>query len=184
MRPTIAVIDAVTSVVRAASALTSSATTAKPRPASPARAASIWALSDRMLIWEAIWVIDPIASVTPDADSMSRSIAAATSSTRSWVACSERVVSSRPATTWLASSAIFPIPDEIRLISAETDCERSRVDAPRPAACSAASAASRRSALTGTFESIGHQHRHVGRRHETGPTVAPIPATHSAGRAG
>jgi hypothetical protein len=36
------------------SVLTSAATTAKPRPASPARAASMVALSARRLVWRAI----------------------------------------------------------------------------------------------------------------------------------
>ncbi|MNT97465.1 hypothetical protein D3C72_2397970 [compost metagenome] len=45
---------------RLASALTSAATTAKPRPASPARAASIVAFSARRLVWVAICSITAV----------------------------------------------------------------------------------------------------------------------------
>jgi hypothetical protein len=53
----LSLISASAFVVCAASALTSCATTAKPRPASPARAASIAALSASRLVWLAIAVI-------------------------------------------------------------------------------------------------------------------------------
>ncbi len=52
--PTNAEISAVAFAVRSASLRTSSATTAKPRPCSPARAASIAALSASKLVWSAI----------------------------------------------------------------------------------------------------------------------------------
>src|SRR5260363_27703 len=48
--------------VCSASAFTSVATTAKPRPASPARAASIVALSARRLVWPAIVLISSTTS--------------------------------------------------------------------------------------------------------------------------
>jgi hypothetical protein len=48
--------------ISAASDLTSEASTAKPRPASPARAASIVALSARRLVWPAIAWMRPITS--------------------------------------------------------------------------------------------------------------------------
>jgi hypothetical protein len=54
----LSLISASALVVCAASALTSWATTAKPRPASPARAASIVALSASKLVWLAIAVIN------------------------------------------------------------------------------------------------------------------------------
>ena len=41
---------------------TSPATTAKPRPCSPARAASTAALSARMLVWKAMESITPVMS--------------------------------------------------------------------------------------------------------------------------
>ncbi|MDT4867485.1 hypothetical protein FQZ97_1023990 [compost metagenome] len=50
--------------VRCARLRTSSATTAKPRPCSPARAASTAALSARMLVWNEMlsitWMISPM----------------------------------------------------------------------------------------------------------------------------
>ena len=55
-----ALICSVAFEVRPDSALTSSATTAKPRPCSPARAASIAALSASRLVWSAI---PPISSI-------------------------------------------------------------------------------------------------------------------------
>src|SRR5918993_916982 len=62
-----AAISFVAALVWFASALTSLATTAKPLPASPARAASIVALSARRLVWEAMPLISattfPILSV-------------------------------------------------------------------------------------------------------------------------
>src|SRR5205814_293623 len=50
------------SALLCASALTSAATTAKPRPCSPARAASTAALSARMLVWKAMLSITPMMS--------------------------------------------------------------------------------------------------------------------------
>ncbi len=56
------VISSVAVAVCAASAFTSLATTAKPRPAAPARAASIVALSARRLVWPAMDEIKPTTS--------------------------------------------------------------------------------------------------------------------------
>ena len=57
MRPICSSISWVARVVWLASSLTSAATTAKPRPASPARAASMVALSASRLVWPAMVVI-------------------------------------------------------------------------------------------------------------------------------
>ena len=51
-------------LLRSASVRTSAATTAKPRPFSPARAASTAALSARMLVWKAMPSITPMMSCT------------------------------------------------------------------------------------------------------------------------
>ncbi|MFK4572295.1 hypothetical protein ABIF94_003731 [Bradyrhizobium ottawaense] len=55
-------ISPVALAVCSASALTSEATTAKPRPASPARAASMVALRARRLVWPAIWLMSSTTS--------------------------------------------------------------------------------------------------------------------------
>jgi hypothetical protein len=57
MAPIMSEISLVDFVVRSASFLTSSATTANPRPCSPARAASIAALSANRFVWSAISLI-------------------------------------------------------------------------------------------------------------------------------
>ena len=54
---------------------TSSATTAKPLPAVPARAASTAAFSARMLVWKAIFAIVPMISRTSSAEALISSIA-------------------------------------------------------------------------------------------------------------
>ena len=61
---------------RWARARTSCATTAKPLPASPARAASTLALSASRLIWKAISSIVPMISTILRADSSIRAMAA------------------------------------------------------------------------------------------------------------
>ena len=78
---------------------TSLATTAKPRPCSPARAASTAALSDSRLVWNAISSISPTMSAILRLEALISSIAAtacaATSPPRS--ACSRA-----PVASWLA----------------------------------------------------------------------------------
>ena len=79
-----ALISFAASAERWASARTSCATTAKPRPASPARAASTPAFRARRLVWKAIssitLMISPISreicSIRPIAATASRTIAA------------------------------------------------------------------------------------------------------------
>ena len=66
---------------RWASARTSEATTAKPRPASPARAASTPALRARRLVWKAISSITPMMWVICCADLAMPSIAVTASRT-------------------------------------------------------------------------------------------------------
>src|ERR1019366_7844159 len=61
---------------RCARLRTSEATTAKPRPASPARAASTAALSASRLVWPAISSITPMMSAILPEDSSIRDIAA------------------------------------------------------------------------------------------------------------
>jgi hypothetical protein len=71
-----------------ASSFTSAATTAKPRPASPARAASIVAFSASRLVWPAMVVIivttSPIRAAAP-LSSCTRCAVDAASSTAAWV---------------------------------------------------------------------------------------------------
>ncbi len=61
-------ISSVAFAVWLASDLTSEATTAKPRPASPARAASMVALSARRLVWAAMVLMRPTTSPIRPAD--------------------------------------------------------------------------------------------------------------------
>jgi len=60
--PISALISLAASAERCARLRTSPATTAKPRPCSPARAASTAALSARMLVWNAMPSITPMMS--------------------------------------------------------------------------------------------------------------------------
>mmetsp|Transcript_4994 Transcript_4994/g.18170 ORF Transcript_4994/g.18170 Transcript_4994/m.18170 type:complete len:512 (+) Transcript_4994:558-2093(+) len=88
------------SALRWASRRTSPATTAKPRPCSPARAASTAAFSARMLVWNAMPSITPMMSAILRELSVMRCMlsvtwpttspprwAAATADTASWLAC-------------------------------------------------------------------------------------------------
>jgi hypothetical protein len=61
-------ISSVAFAVWLASSLTSEATTAKPRPASPARAASMVAFSASRLVWAAMVLIRPTTSPIRPAD--------------------------------------------------------------------------------------------------------------------
>ena len=61
----ILLISVVEFCVLTASVLTSSATTAKPRPCSPARAASIAAFNERRLVWSAMLLMTSSTDVIP-----------------------------------------------------------------------------------------------------------------------
>ncbi|KOQ39653.1 hypothetical protein ABW39_25215, partial [Achromobacter xylosoxidans] len=64
--------------LRCASERTSPATTAKPLPCSPARAASTAAFSASMLVWNAIPSMTPtISSIRPESWAISRIVATA-----------------------------------------------------------------------------------------------------------
>mmetsp|Transcript_5839 Transcript_5839/g.22853 ORF Transcript_5839/g.22853 Transcript_5839/m.22853 type:complete len:254 (+) Transcript_5839:806-1567(+) len=87
------------SALRPASDRTSPATTAKPRPCSPARAASTAAFSARMLVWKAmpsmvpmmsaicfeLWLMSPMVAMTPCTTSPPRA-ATLLADAASWVA--------------------------------------------------------------------------------------------------
>jgi hypothetical protein len=62
LRPISVLISLAASALRCARLRTSLATTAKPRPCSPARAASTAAFSARMLVWKAMPSITPMMS--------------------------------------------------------------------------------------------------------------------------
>ncbi|GJD56053.1 hypothetical protein IFDJLNFL_1945 [Methylobacterium dankookense] len=97
---TLAAISSVALAVWPARFFTSAATTAKPRPASPARAASMVALSARRLVWLAISEISPtIWPMLPAAAARRRTSAAIASASR--VAEAER---SAEAVAWVPIS--------------------------------------------------------------------------------
>ena len=97
-----ALISRAASALRCARLRTSAATTAKPRPCSPARAASTAAFSARMLVWKAIASITPLISSILRADCDRPPMARTTSPTTSPPL---RATSAAPAASWLASRA-------------------------------------------------------------------------------
>ena len=102
MAPICSAISAVARAVWAASDLTSEATTAKPRPASPARAASIVALSASRLVWPAIAWISPIT--------LPMRLAASPSSVMVWaVRCASETARAATSVDFAAWPAISPI---------------------------------------------------------------------------
>ena len=105
-------ISPVAFAVCSASAFTSDATTAKPRPASPARAASMVALRASRLVWPAMVLISSTTSPI-------RAAALASSATRSLVFCACST----------ASPAIRAEPWTCRLISLTDDAISSVADA-------------------------------------------------------
>jgi hypothetical protein len=91
------------SALRWARLRTSEATTAKPRPCSPARAASTAAFSARMLVWKAMPSITPMMSAILRELSLMPFMVSTTSATTSppWVATLEALSAS-----WLAARAV------------------------------------------------------------------------------
>ena len=119
MAPICSAISSVARAVWPASDLTSEATTAKPRPASPARAASIVALSASRLVWPAIAWMSPITSPMR--------VAAPPSSVMVW-AVRRASATARPATSvdfaaWPAISPIEAASSSTELAAAVTFCE-------------------------------------------------------------
>ena len=116
INPTFWPISAVALAVCSASALTSWATTAKPRPASPARAASIVALSASRLVCSAIaWIRLSTPSMRWVA-AASPSISATDLSVR-WPACSTALADWR---TWRPISSTEAESSSAALATAET----------------------------------------------------------------
>ena len=94
------------SVVRCASARTSEATTAKPRPDSPARAASTAALSARMLVWKATPSMVRMISAMRSDDCVICSIVSAEACTAAWLRSAMVAISAASCEPWLADAAL------------------------------------------------------------------------------
>ena len=104
---------------RCARLRTSEATTAKPRPASPARAASTAALSARRLVWRAISSMTLMMSEILREDSSIRAIAETASATTSPPRSATAAVSLANSFACWAFSAFFFTVTEICSIEAE-----------------------------------------------------------------
>ncbi len=114
---------------RCASERTSEATTAKPRPCSPARAASTAALSARMLVWKAMPSITPMMSAIFCDEAWISPMVATTCSTTAppWLATCEADAAS--ALAWRALSAFC--------LTVEVSCSMAdAVSSSDPACCS------------------------------------------------
>ena len=118
---------------RCARLRTSDATTAKPRPASPARAASTAALSASRLVWRAISSITPMMSEILRDDSSIFAIAptalATTSPPRS---ATSRVVGRRRFACWAFSAFFFTVAEicsiDAEVSSSDAACSSVRCD--------------------------------------------------------
>ena len=105
--PISALISLAASALRCASERTSEATTAKPRPCSPARAASTAALSARMLVWKAMPSITPMMSAIFLLDAVISSIVDTTCVTTSPPRCATAEADDASWLAWLAASALW-----------------------------------------------------------------------------
>ncbi len=158
------VISSVACAVSRASCLTSSATTANPRPASPARAASIVALSASRFVWPAMAEISLTTSPISSDDAPSRPIVALVSAASSTAPAATRAASPAfcaicrievliccaPAATVATDrdtspAAVVAAPDWPEVCSAETEIWAE--DRARPAAAPATASAERTTAL-------------------------------------
>ncbi len=117
------------SALRCARLRTSVATTAKPRPCSPARAASTAALSARMLVWKAMPSITPVMSAMRRELALISSIVATTCATTS---PPRRATSPADAASWLACCAVSALWRTVAVSSSIDAAVSSRL----PAVCS------------------------------------------------
>ncbi len=170
MRPIWPVISSVALAVWPASSLTSAATTAKPRPASPARAASMVALSASRLVWLAIDEIRPTTSPMRDTASLSSRMcpavpAASSTALRASAAEPEtwRPISWTEAPSSSAAAATVPTFSAVWPATAATEVERAAASVAPSVMIAAVAWSSVAEAATladdaadGALEGIGH----------------------------
>ena len=119
-----ALISLAAPALRCARLRTSAATTAKPRPCSPARAASTAAFSARMLVWKAMPSITPMMSeIFLDASAMP--VMVLTTWPTTWPP--RRATSEAPTASWLAWRAVSAFWDTVEVSSSMELAVSSRV---------------------------------------------------------